>query len=69
ARAHIYDRFTQADTGMLRAHGGSGLGLAICSELARLMGADLILDDRNRDGFTTVFLLRLENVGAVDLVR
>ena len=68
ARAHIFDRFTQADTGMLRAHGGSGLGLAICSELARLMGADLIVDDRKRDGFTTVFLLRLENVGAVDLV-
>ena len=67
ARARIFERFTQADTGSMRAHGGAGLGLAICNELARLMGATLHLEDRIRDGFTTVFLLRLDNAGGVDL--
>ncbi|MEO0667053.1 MAG: ATP-binding protein [Pseudomonadota bacterium] len=67
ARARIFERFTQADSGIMRAHGGSGLGLAICSELARLMGATLRLEDRMRDGFATVFLLRLDNVGGLDI--
>ena len=67
ARVRVFDSFTQADSGLLRAHGGSGLGLSISSELARLMGATLSLEDLNGDGFTTVFLLRLDNVALVDL--
>ena len=66
ARVRIFDRFSQADNGMLRSHGGSGLGLAICLELARLLEASLQLDEGARDGFTTIFLLELKNVAVVD---
>ncbi|WP_415920228.1 ATP-binding protein [Tateyamaria sp. SN6-1] len=68
ARSRIFDRFTQADTGIRRGHGGSGLGLAISRELARLMNGDLRLLESERDGFKTSFLLRLNNLTWVDQV-
>ncbi len=33
---HVFDRFTQADSGSTRAHGGLGLGLAIVRHLVEL---------------------------------
>ena len=33
---HVFDRFSQADSGSTRAHGGLGLGLAIVRHLVEL---------------------------------
>ncbi|ABK46017.1 PAS/PAC sensor hybrid histidine kinase [Magnetococcus marinus MC-1] len=37
----IFDKFTQADSGVARRFGGSGLGLAICKNLMELMGGTI----------------------------
>ncbi|MEZ5670714.1 MAG: GAF domain-containing sensor histidine kinase [Alphaproteobacteria bacterium] len=44
--------FVQADEGDARSHEGMGLGLPIVDRLARMHGADLLLDRRNGDGTT-----------------
>lgn len=39
----IFDRFTQADMGLTRAHGGTGLGLSIAKGLIEYLGGKLIV--------------------------
>ncbi|MFL4471531.1 ATP-binding protein [Tateyamaria armeniaca] len=56
---NVFERFTQSDAGLKRAHGGSGLGLTISREMSELMGAELTLDAKERDGFSTRFLITL----------
>lgn len=46
----LFDRFTQADSGIARQFGGSGLGLAISRELAGLMGGAIEVDSRPGEG-------------------
>ena len=38
---HLFDSFSQADSGITRQYGGTGLGLAICRKIADLMGATI----------------------------
>ena len=40
-QAHLFQRFTQADTTATRKFGGAGLGLAICAGLAKVMGGEI----------------------------
>ncbi|MEO0765872.1 MAG: ATP-binding protein, partial [Pseudomonadota bacterium] len=58
-RDMVFERFTQSDSGLNRAHSGSGLGLTISREMCALMGAQLTLDPIKGDGFSTRFLITL----------
>ncbi len=57
-KAHIFERFSQADGSSTRRHGGTGLGLAISKQAALLMGGGLDCDSVPGDG--SVFTLTLE---------
>jgi signal transduction histidine kinase len=37
-QGRLFQKFSQVDASLTRAHDGSGLGLAICQELVELMG-------------------------------
>jgi signal transduction histidine kinase len=58
ARATLFDRFQQADSGTTRRFGGTGLGLAISRSLARMMGGDLDFESREGRGSTFWFEIK-----------
>jgi len=54
---HVFDRFWRCDNSVVRQCGGNGLGLAIARSLARGMGGDLTV--ANREGGGASFTLEL----------
>ncbi|MEM8737490.1 MAG: HAMP domain-containing sensor histidine kinase [Planctomycetota bacterium] len=53
----IFDKFTQLDPGVTKAHGGTGLGLTIASELAEMLGGRIIVESAPGRGATFSLIL------------
>ncbi len=62
----VFERFTQADNGIVRRHGGSGLGLAISREIVDLMGGTIEVASELGRGSRFRFALTLPVAPAVE---
>ncbi len=74
----VFEAFTQADGSLTRRFEGAGLGLAICSELVRMMGGSIRVENGPAGGSTFHVTVRLglaagvappSDEGASDLLR
>jgi signal transduction histidine kinase len=60
----LFERFKQADEGVVGRFGGAGLGLAISRRLAKLMGGDITASSRPGEGSRFTLVLPLPTVQA-----
>jgi len=56
-QARIFDKFTQLDRGVTKAHGGTGLGLTIARDLTQMLGGRIEIDSAPGRGATFSMLL------------
>jgi signal transduction histidine kinase len=66
-RAHIFEKFTQADMSMTRQAGGTGLGLPITRNLIEAHGGRIGVDSEPGEGSTFWFTLPMPPVPAAEL--
>lgn len=60
-RAHIFEKFYQADSSATREHAGTGLGLAITRDLVGILGGKITLEPDAGSGATFVVILPLNS--------
>ena len=53
----IFEAFSQADSASAREGGGTGLGLAICQRLASVLGGQITLQSKVREGSTFTLVI------------
>lgn len=61
----IFNKFDQAEESTTREFGGTGLGLAICKQIVKIMGGEIGVTSKEKDGSVFWFTLLLEG-GADD---
>ena len=66
---HIFDRFTQVDSGDSRKYGGTGLGLSICKQLTQLMEGTIQVASELGKGSTFTVTLPFSATSAAVVVR
>lgn len=65
-QARIFDKFTQLDRGVTKAHGGTGLGLTIARDLTQMLGGRIEVDSSPGRGATFSVLLPVSRPPAVE---
>jgi signal transduction histidine kinase len=60
----IFDVFRRGDETFTRQYGGVGLGLTICRELVNLLGGEIWVESRPKEGSSFNFLLPERKTGA-----
>ncbi len=63
-RAHIFERFSQANASIQNRYGGNGLGLSISQRLVQLLGGEIGFDSEPGGGAVFWFDLPLREVAA-----
>lgn len=57
---HVFEKYTQIETSLVKKFEGTGLGLAICRELAGLMGGEITVKSKLNEGSIFEFTFRAE---------
>jgi len=65
-QARIFDKFTQLDRGVTKAHGGTGLGLTIARDLTQMLGGRIEVDSSSGRGATFSVLLPVSRPPATE---